>query len=311
LDAYVAAYPNCTEIAGNLEITTAANPISLDGLENIVSVTGSVLITFNQTLANVSGLQNLTTVGGDFVVFNNDNLTSIAPFSKLSAVGGLVVSGNDALTSLQGLENVVTAGRILEIASNPNVVSIELNALTSVTLINIEVNGSLTDISSLDHAISVTEINILGNGSLATCDVQAVCEHIDANGTLDIQGNATGCDSPQEVETACNPPVCPPTPSVVIQSQADLDAFAQTYPNCTNIVGSIIIQGSTDITNLEGLEGIIVVGSNVVISNNTSLTSLTGLQNLVSLGGNLEINNNPILANEAGGLSGIRNIVVR
>jgi hypothetical protein len=42
------------------------------------------------------------------------------------------------------------------------------------------------------------------NFILSNCDVQSICDYLAApNGTVEIQNNAPGCNSPEEVEEAC------------------------------------------------------------------------------------------------------------
>lgn len=47
---------------------------------------------------------------------------------------------------------------------------------------------------------------------------------------------------------------CPPLDFVTFNSQAEIDAFATNYPNCTELEG-ISVEGS-DISNLNGLSKI-------------------------------------------------------
>jgi len=89
---------------------------------------------------------------------------------------------------------------------------------------------------------------------------------------------------------------CPPTGSVNLHSQADVNQFAIDYPNCTTL-NSLLISGPlaspSDINDLSSLSGIISTG-NLIIRNNPLLTSIT-FPNLVS--GSLEIKSNITLSN--------------
>jgi hypothetical protein len=67
-------------------------------------------------------------------------------------------------------------------------------------------NPVLTSLSGLDNvdADSVTDLFIVMNGNLSTCAVQSICDYLAApNGSVSIYGNASGCDSLEEVESAC------------------------------------------------------------------------------------------------------------
>src|SRR5690606_32647453 len=87
-------------------------------------------------------------------------------------------------------------------------------------------------------------------------------------------------------------PQCP-AGNVTLTSQADIDAFAINYPNCTEISGDLYISGST-ITDLSPLNNLTSVGGNLYIDYNSSLTNLDGLSNLTSVGGFLYISSNSI-----------------
>lgn len=114
-------------------------------------------------------------------------------------------------------------------------------------------------------------------------------------------------------------------------SQAEIDALAIDYPDCTVLNGSLIISGD-DITDLSGLYQIVECrslsisgnlvlqstaglnpnillsyvegqGNTFVINNNASLTEIVGLENLVNGSGfesDFYIENNPMLTSIAG-----------
>jgi hypothetical protein len=78
-------------------------------------------------------------------------------------------------------------------------------------------------------------------------------------------------------------------------AQSQIDNFTATHPNCTEIEGSVTIQGN-DIVNLGGLGPIQRIGGDLNIVNNGALTDLSGLDNLTSVGGVIRIQNNAALA---------------
>src|SRR5690606_13278398 len=94
-----------------------------------------------------------------------------------------------------------------------------------------------------------------------------------------------------------------PAGNVSLTSQAQIDAFAINYPNCTQISGSLYIS-SPDIVNLNGLSNLTSVGGFLLIESNSNLTNLNGLSNLTSVGENLDIYNNLSLTN----LDGLSNL---
>ena len=68
---------------------------------------------------------------------------------------------------------------------------------------NNELLTSLTGLDNID-AGSITDLYIQNNPALSTCEVQSICDYLASpNGTVYINGNAPGCNSPDEVEEAC------------------------------------------------------------------------------------------------------------
>ncbi|NND63966.1 MAG: T9SS type A sorting domain-containing protein [Flavobacteriaceae bacterium] len=87
-----------------------------------------------------------------------------------------------------------------------------------------------------------------------------------------------------------------PNDWIQLFSQQDIDDFANTYPNCTQLLDALYIEG-TDITDLSGLSQITSSIDVIVIRNNTNLLSLNGLGPIEFQGGfaGLIIQDNPIL----------------
>jgi Secretion system C-terminal sorting domain/Receptor L domain len=90
---------------------------------------------------------------------------------------------------------------------------------------------------------------------------------------------------------------------ISLTSQAQIDSFAIQYPNCTEIANDLKIYGS-DITNLDGLNVITSVGSDLYIGidsvGNPLLTDISGLIKVSHIGYKLFIQNNPMLETLAG-----------
>ena len=82
-----------------------------------------------------------------------------------------------------------------------------LNNLTSIEgHLNLYNNDNLANLSGLDFiaAASIVSLYIRNNSSLASCEVESVCDYLASPvGTIDISNNASGCDSSAEVIEAC------------------------------------------------------------------------------------------------------------
>ncbi|MCD4695406.1 MAG: T9SS type A sorting domain-containing protein [Bacteroidales bacterium] len=212
-----------TYIGSDLFIMDNENLSSLSGLENLTTIDSSLIIgriegAPNSSLTSLAGLDNLETVGGNVEICRNSSLISLSGLDNLTFIGGdLTIARNSALTSLTGLENITSVPGNLSIGTNyivyplgnPSLTSLTgLNNVTSVVgdLIIID-NDSLTSLSGLDNidAGSIDELEITYNNLLSTCEVQSVCDYLASpGGTIEIHDNATGCNSPEEVEEACD-----------------------------------------------------------------------------------------------------------
>lgn len=250
------------------------NPVltSLTGI-NALTTIGGITISNNAALNNISGLGALSSIAGYFDVQNNAALTSLNGLNALASIGGLNVTNNASLTSLSGLSALTTTGG-LNISNNPALTSIAgLSALTSA--------GSY--------------LNIFNNPALSVCNIESVCNYLSVPANnANIYGNATGCASMAQVQTACGIPVTCPV-NIAFTTQSEIDLFSATYPGCTTITGNVTIQGP-GITNLGGLAQLTEIGGNFEI-NNTALTNLAGLNAVTAVGGVFLLEYNPNLHN--------------
>ncbi|MCK9400240.1 MAG: T9SS type A sorting domain-containing protein [Bacteroidales bacterium] len=224
---------NVTSIHNEIEIDNNAALTSLTGLNNVTSVGGYIHIQINPVLTSLTGLDNVTSIGGSLWILHNPVLTNLEPLHKVDSIMDFLwIYSNNALTSLEGLENITYVGEDLSISGNPlltsmtglegltfiggiivlddNIALTSITSLANVTSIGgrIEFDGNwtLTSLIGLDNisAGSITGINIINNYALSTCEVQSICDYLAIpNGFVQFYNNATGCNSQEEVETAC------------------------------------------------------------------------------------------------------------
>ncbi len=78
---------------------------------------------------------------------------------------------------------------------------------------------------------------------------------------------------------------------IVFDSQAKIDAFASDHPDCTEILGGVIIDDALpgNISNLEGLHPLRAIGQFLEINDNAALQDLQGLRHLERIGEKLNI----------------------
>lgn len=157
-------------------------------LEGFVSIRGS-------NITSLAGLNQITFIGGDFAIFGNHSLTSLDGLESLTDIhgdlfiGGYDVwpyygEGNHSLIDLTGLENLTGINGDLTVKNNP----------------------VLPSLSGLDNigAGGFFRLFISENDSLSICEIQSVCNFLGATGNAEIQYNAIGCNSEEEVEEACS-----------------------------------------------------------------------------------------------------------
>jgi hypothetical protein len=321
-----------TSLPGYLSLRRNSNLTSLKGLDNLVSIGGYLKIYKNYILPNLTGLDSLTSIGGDLDIISNDALTSLTGLDNLTTIGGGLTIGcalssgpqsmnrNLALTSLTGLNSLTSIGGSLSIYGNNSLTSLTgLENLISIggalgigllTWYGIIGNPVLTSLSGLENiaAGTINSLTIIGNYALSICDVLSICNYLaDPNGSVNIYSNAPGCNNTSEVASGCGITLqCLPFGNYYILSQADVDNFQATYPDCADLEGNVQISG-VDIANLDGLSSINSIGQHLTIDGDSLLTDLTGLDSLNSIGGNLSIYDNDVLTNLTG-LEGLNSI---
>lgn len=269
VDAFVATYPNCTEIPGNLRIVSE-DVSDLTGLSVITSIVGDLFISWNESLASLSGLDNINSVGGLLNVAYNDNLTSLSGLNNISTVGlGLTIQFNDNLTSLSDLANLNSVGADLRINWNESLTNLSgLHNLSSV--------GGDFDISRHDNLPSLVGLNNLSFiGGYLT---------IEENDNLISLNGLENLSSIEGIELINN------------MNLSSLSALN----NLNAIGGDLYVFGNENLTSLSGLDNISSVGGSLVISSNESLTSLSPLSNLSSVGGFLSFSDNRLLEDFSG-----------
>ncbi|MEL6810595.1 MAG: T9SS type A sorting domain-containing protein [Bacteroidota bacterium] len=92
---------------------------------------------------------------------------------------------------------------------------------------------------------------------------------------------------------------CPNSP-IFLSTQQDIDNFALDYPDCTQLINVLEIEGPS-ITNLNGLTQLesSTISSRITIVN-TGIENFTGLDNLQAVGSRIEILGNENLINFVG-----------
>ncbi len=209
------------KVSGNPLLTDLSEFESLHVIEWTLNI-GDQGGTPTPGLVSLTGLENVEVILGGIRINNCPDLIDISALSNVSYMNHhLRIKNNDALTSLSGLENIDAFNADVEIEGNISL---------------IDING----ISSIDFS-EVSSIYIKGNTMLSTCAVESICNYIVSPGaSITIEGNATGCNTQQEVEEAC---------ATIGTDENDMPSEITIYPNPAE--KEIFISGIGAIENVE------------------------------------------------------------
>ena len=271
VDQFVADYPTCMTIEGNLTIGLLAGTSAIDdisGLINITSVSGNVLVRGNFGLTSINGLGGLTTVGGDLTFDTNVNIPNLDALSNLITVGGnFTIDFISDITNVAGLSSLDSVGGFLTLRDNRDLADLSgLDNLESVGGITIRGNDELESIpgfSGLQAAAS--GVFIFGNDLLL--DV-AGFNNLTIAGNLSISGN-----------TLLN----------------DISGFS----NLDTVSTDMSLNGNDVLVDITGFPNLRVVGRFLEIQSNDALLSVSGFPLLERTGAFL-LEENTVLTNISG-----------
>ncbi len=207
IDDFPSDFPTCTKIGGQVRIEGTfdlninTSLVNLSGLDNLIFIGGSLEISNCDLLLDLTGLNNVTSIGGSLSILDNQNLNSLVGLENLTSISGDLVIGR------------------FENGNNP----------------------SLTNLSGIDNINSqtITNLYISHNSSLSMCEVKSICDYLaNPNGIIDINNNATGCNTQNEVEEAC----------LVSVTKTNYDQDLLIYPNPAQ--NKITISSSSRIMDL-------------------------------------------------------------
>lgn len=288
VNEFFSLFPNCTDFQGDVLIFEE-NIKNLDSLYKLRSISGSLGISNCDSLRNVKGLSGLKSVGR---------------ISGGQYFGQFTIIDNSLLTSLDGLDSLTFIARE----------------------ININRNDSLKDLDGMSQVQLGTNHNafyLYDNPVLSVCNIPSICNFLSAGGTVGAGNNATGCANLYQILKACDPGLLCPPGDIYFQSQQELEDFAQSFPNCTDIAGQLYIDSDngsvislaplkrvksvrgglniyiTFVADLHGLDSLQTVHGGFHLVDNYRLKSLAGLSSLTNLDF-IYLTNNDSLSTMAG-----------
>ncbi|MCK9400648.1 MAG: T9SS type A sorting domain-containing protein [Bacteroidales bacterium] len=189
---------------------------------NCIYLEGGLWIGFGEMtlITNLDGLSNITSIDRDLIILYNPNLKDLDGLNNLKSIGGdLELCYNFSLNSLEALSSLTSIGGKIYICDSP----------------------FLTSLSGLENidAGTITDIEFFRNNSLSYCHVKSICDYLKiSNGQNLFYYNSTGCNSREEVDSACN---------LISVEDLDLNPAFTIYPNPASTTIIIGIPHSTAI----------------------------------------------------------------
>lgn len=288
VDNFVATYPDCTHIAGNLTIGdyNSSSISDLSELSNIQTVDNSFRL-INLNLTSLSDFSNLTHVGSLSIVLLN-NITALSGLSSLQHPASIHIQACSNLTSLMGLSSssssVISTISISE-CNMSSLAGIESWQIDSENLfLELHYNFSLTTLSGLPSLTSMDGLRIVENPALSNSSFAplAFVESIDV---LHIRS------SDFFVDLSFLPSLDEISHTLYFENNSNLVSLPVTP--VTDLVFLTIINNS-NLTSLNGLETLLAV-NHLEIDANSSLTDISSLTNLTNVWASLTITNNTSL----------------
>jgi len=186
----VISIPNVDGLSGieivNGDLLFIENHVLTDinGLNNILSIQGDLYLgSLNNILSDVSGLSNVTSVGGDFYL-NLPGVTNLADFNSLESIGGdFTIESCDVLASITGFNSLNSVSESILIQENP-------------IMVNTDGFDSLMFVGA--------DLEVVNNPSFfSCCGLYTILNQGQIIGSTILQGNASGCNSNEDVIENC------------------------------------------------------------------------------------------------------------
>jgi hypothetical protein len=217
--------------------------------------------------------------------FNSKLLTSIT-ITKTSSGGRTAIFAINGITAINAPDAPVAT-----VATN-----VIFNSFTANWQSSNGATGYTIDVStSPTFSTLLTAYNNLNVGNTTSAQVTGITGNIPYY--YRVRAINSSGTSPSSNTITVNYEPCPQDAQYTLTTQAQVNQFAQNFPDCTEIPGNLFIgvsSGTTDITDLTPLSKITHIGGWIAIYNN-SLTTLNGLHNLIAIGKDIDIRNNAVL----------------
>jgi hypothetical protein len=283
----------------NFCVTIIGLVLSLTGFPQSCLPEGITFTTQNQVDSFQIVYPGCFRIEGNVTIGNPDgtDIDSLGGLSVLTSIGGsLRLGGNQHLESLDGLNNLDSIGQDLQL-------DMKVSDQYSIYWVGNDSLVSLTGLENLNYIGG--NLEIINNLQLSSCEIHPFCDYFsNPNGVVSIYDNGPGCSSVVELSNGCgNPMPCLPFGNYILSSQADVDNFQSSFPDCDELQGDLTIFGFYDITNLDSLSSLVSIGSSLSLLDCDLDADLSAFKNLTHVGKHIMIEYNDFVS-----LSGLKNV---
>lgn len=263
IDSFPILFPNCTEIAGHLRIEEelGGNITDLTPLSNLQKIGGHLMIGNSASLLTLAGLENIVQIDSNLII--NLYLPTSGDFDLqglmgLENIGGDLSIVNTYLQSLNGLDNLKKVGGNFYIQQGNNFIE-NFNGLSSLDTIGGDISYFGSGVITFEGLENLKHIG----GNLDVNYNSRIENFMGLNGLTTIGGRFNSYQN------------------------SDLISL-EGLENLSSIGGDLFFM-ETLFTNLDPLQSLNFVGSDIRIKSIYNLTSIEGLAGITHVHGDLEI----------------------
>lgn len=238
IDSFPIRFPGCTHLDATLNIQ-GSMIYSLDSLRQLEYIRHVKII--NTKVRTLSGLENVTSAH-QIEIGRNEELVSVNDLRSLKKVNSLLIFSSPKLLDLQGVQPDSVLSRLsisrnknlqnlaglrakyvysMFVTNNTMMKNIRMADIDSVYKITIRDTQSMTgisfyqpefvhlesrvleDISELNQLTNLQRLNLQYMWNVENCAIPIICRNLDKENFLNLQQNATGCNTIEEIKAAC------------------------------------------------------------------------------------------------------------
>ncbi len=255
VDNFIATYPTCDIINGELFITGAVTDLSaLDYLQTI----DDALIIRNTQLTTISNFNTLSVIYNTIDIADNTLLETITGFNGLDHLSMLFfINNNPNLNTINGFNNATDVFFDFWIGNNPS-----LQSITGFS--NLQNVGEFMAFNDCPQLTSIPSFNNLTSIGWS------------------VQFYNTGMTDISGFENIALIGGFDPTSGFVISNNQDLESISG-FCSLARIEYDLLIQDNPVLVDLSGLKSLESVGQFFTIRSNASLATLNGFQSLTEI----------------------------